>query len=53
MDDNTVCELSIFPRYLKLPEPGDSFVAGGDLGWLDNLEPEVFPLNFRHGRLGH
>ncbi len=42
--------LTIFPRYLERAEPGDAFTAGGDLDWLDTLEPEQFELKFSDGR---
>ena len=46
-------QLTVFPRYLDMAEPGDAFVAGGDLAWLDELESEQFPLGFsdRHAGL--
>lgn len=43
-------DLVIFPRYLERAHPGDDFVAGGDLGWLDELPSETVRLRFRDGR---
>lgn len=34
-------ELSVFPRYLELAEPGDAFQPGGDLDWLGALPCEA------------
>ncbi|MAG35907.1 MAG: hypothetical protein CL878_06655 [Dehalococcoidia bacterium] len=43
-------DLSVFPRYLEQAHPGEAFVAGGDLAWLDTLESERLPLTFANGR---
>lgn len=42
--------LEIFPRYLERARPGASFVAGGDMNWLDALKPVRLALKFRNGR---
>lgn len=43
-------ELTIFPNYLERAEPGDAFVPGGDLRWLDGLPSEVHRLEFVNGK---
>ena len=42
--------LSIFPQYLERANPGEAFVAGGDLAWLDSLEAQHLDLAFTDGR---
>ena len=42
--------LDIFPRYLEQADPGDAFVAGGDLAWLEALPSEQVALAFADGR---
>ena len=42
--------LAIYPRYLERADPGEAFVAGGGLAWLDALEPETVELAFTGGR---
>jgi len=36
-------DLSIFPRYLELAQPGDDFEPVGSLSWLDDLPSETVP----------
>ena len=43
-------ELTIFPNYLERAEPGDTFVTGGDLRWLDTLPSERHSLEFIDGQ---
>ncbi|MBI4551317.1 MAG: hypothetical protein HY710_03565 [Candidatus Latescibacteria bacterium] len=43
-------EVTIFPRYLERADPGDAFIAGGDLAWVDALPSERLPLPFSGGR---
>ena len=38
--------LHVFGRYLEQAQPGDTFVAGGDLDWLDVLPSEAIDLEF-------
>ena len=40
----------IFPRYLERANPGNDYVAGGDLDWLNKLESERIKLSFTDGR---
>ena len=42
-------DLTVFPRYLELAEPGDAFQAEGTLDWVDALEHETVPLAFSDG----
>ena len=44
------CDLVVFERYLERAEPGGAFSAGGDLSWLDGIEPRVLPLEFDGNR---
>ena len=39
-------DLVVFERYLELAEPGRAFTAGGDLSWLDGIEPRNLSLEF-------
>ena len=43
-------DLVIFERYLERAEPGEAFSAGGDLSWLDGIEPRVLPLEITGNR---
>ncbi len=38
-------DLEIFPRYLERAKPGQRFVAGGDLDWLDAIPSETLPID--------
>ena len=40
----------VFERYLERAEPGAAFSAGGDLSWLDGIEPRVLPLELNGNR---
>lgn len=43
-------ELTIFANYLERAEPGEAFVAGGDLRWLDALSSTKHRLEFTGGK---
>lgn len=42
--------LTIFPRYLELAQPGEDFAAGGSLSWLDEVPSERIELPFADGQ---
>ena len=44
------CELVVFERYLERADPGEGFSAGGDLSWLDGIEPSVLAIDFDGNR---
>lgn len=50
IDASNTGHVVIFPRYLEVANPGDAFVAGGDLNWLDELESQEIELAFAEGR---
>jgi hypothetical protein len=43
-------DLTIFPRYLEIAQPGEKFEAGGGLDWLDELPSESRKLTFDSGQ---
>ena len=42
-------DLVVFERYLERADPG-AFTAGGDLSWLDGIEPRALSLEFKGNR---
>jgi hypothetical protein len=47
----TAGNLTIFPRYLELAQPGNDFEPGGRLSWLGDLPAETIELAFIDGRV--
>jgi len=43
-------EFVVFPQYLERAEPGEAFVAGGDLRWVERLPHERLSPVFDAGR---
>ena len=43
-------DLVVFERYLEMADPGGTFSAGGDLSWLDVIEPHALPLRIAGNR---
>jgi hypothetical protein len=43
-------DVTVYPRFLEQANPGDAFVADGDLSWLDSLPAERVKLTFSDNR---
>jgi hypothetical protein len=43
-------DVAIFPNYLERADPGEAFVPGGDMRWLDGLPSQAHRLEFVNGR---
>ncbi|NJD02663.1 MAG: hypothetical protein FIA99_08725, partial [Ruminiclostridium sp.] len=41
--------VEVFPHYLEKADPGNSFIAGGGLAWLEDMESESQKLKFVNG----